>query len=193
MPTGPDYPHYPSAHEPPTRRSLSRLWLLAAFAFVVFGIAATATAFTVISRSSFWDLDTYIDEPEILTVVEHECDRMTKTVNGLTVTGSPHHQAEIIEKQNAAAQRMIDAVLALDPEVLAADKPTLAWAADWQQLLKARSAYADQVELGAEPDLEEPKDADGDSILDRMDWASEPECVIPEALLDPYPEFVEDI
>lgn len=193
VPSGPKFPHYPIAHEPALQRPLSRLWLLAAFALVAIGIAATATAVTAISRSSFWDLDSYIDEPEILTVVELECERMTKRVNDLTVTGSPRHQAEIIKKQNDAAQRMIDAILALDPDLLASDKPTLAWTADWQQLLSARSAYADQVEFGAEPDLEEPKDADGVSILDRMDWASQYACVVPEALLDPYPEQVEDI
>ena len=193
MPTGPEYPHYPSAHEPAPRRALSRLWLLAAFAFVAFGIVVTATAVTVISRSNVWDLDAYIDEPEILTVVEHECDRMTKRVNDLTVTGSPRHQAEIIKKQNDAAQHMIDAILALDPDLLASDKPTLAWTADWQQLLNARSAYADQVEFGAEPDLKEPKDANGESILDRMDWASQYACVVPEALLDPYPQQVAEI
>jgi hypothetical protein len=188
----PDYPHYPAPHEPARRRS-GRGWLLAAVAFVVVAFLGIATALVLIVRSIEMIDATYIDDPEILTVIEHECDKMTKTVNSLTVTGSPHHQAVVIRKQNEAAQRMVDAVLALDPDLLASDEPTLAWTADWEQLIIARSQYADQVELGAQPDLREPTDADGNSILERMDWATDRECVVPDALLDPYPELVEDV
>lgn len=152
-----------------------------------------STALVFIVRSIEMDAATYIDDPEILNVIADECDRMTRTVDGLTVSGSPHHQAVVIRKQNKAAQRMINAVLALDPDLLASDEPTLAWVADWEELLDVRSAFADQVESGAHPDLQEPTDADGNSILDRMDSASTPECVIPESLLDPYPVPVEEI
>lgn len=190
MPARPEYPYYPAPYQP-VRRSLSRWWLAAATAFVVVGLVGAATAFVLVGRAIELVAANSINDRQILAVVEKECDRMTRTVDDLTVGGSPHHQAEVIKKQNKAAQRMIDAVLALDPKLLAADKPTLAWAADWQQLLNLRSAFADQVELGADPDLQEPKNADGDSVIARMNWASGSVCVIPETLLNPYPDYAE--
>lgn len=189
----PAFPHYPSPHEP-TRSSLSPLWLVAAVGFVVGSLVVAAFAVVMIVRSDAWDdYATYIDNWDILDVVEPECDRMTDTVDGLIVTGSPKQQAAIIMKQNKAVERFVAAIREIDQDVLVADEPTIAWLADWDQLINLRSVFAAEVERGKQPELKLPTDSFGDPINERMDYASEPECVVPESLLDPYPQQVEDV
>lgn len=188
----PDFPHYQSPQQP-ARRTLSRWWLSAAVGFVVLGLVATSVAVVVIVRAASTDAASYIDDPDILAVVERECDRMTKTVDGLTVTGTLRQQAIVIAMQDDAVQRMIDAIRAIDPDLLAADKPTIEWTYDWEQLISVRSKYAVELLRGHIREMTEPRDADGNPILDRMDHASSPECVVPDALLDPYPKQVEEV
>lgn len=188
----PDFPHYQSPQQP-AHRALSRWWLSAAVGFVVLGLVATSVAVVVIVRAASTDAASYIDDPDILAVVERECDRMTKTVDGLTVAGTLREQATVIAKQDDAVQRMIDAIRALDPDLLAADKPTIEWTYDWEQLITVRGKYAVELLRGRLREMAEPRDADGDPILDRMDHASSPECVVPDALLDPYPKQVEEV
>lgn len=191
VPSTPNFPHYPAPHEP-NRVSLSPLWLVAAVGFVVSSLVVATFAVVTILRSSAWDdYATLIDNWDILDVVEVECEQMTDTVDDLIVTGMPTEQAAIIMKQNEAVERFVAAIREIDKDVLVADEPMIAWLADWDQLINLRSVFAAEVGRGKQPELKLPTDSYGDPINKRMDWASEPECVVPEALLDPYPEHVE--
>ena len=173
---------------------MSPLWLVAAVGFVVSSLVVATFAVVMIVRSDAWDdYATYIDNWDILDVVEPECDRMTDTVDGLIVTGSPKEQAAIIIKQNEAVERFVAAIREIDHDVLVADEPTIAWLSDWDQLINLRSVFAAEVGRGKQPELKLPNDSFGDPINERMDWASEPECVVPDALLDPYPKQVEEV
>ncbi|MGZ8704675.1 MAG: hypothetical protein ACXWYB_08415 [Aeromicrobium sp.] len=193
MPSGPEYPHYPIAHEPPPQ-SLSQLWLVAAIGFVVGSLIVATVAVVVISRADpLAAFATYIDDPEILHVIEPECGRMTDTVESLIVTGTPKEQAAVIVKQNEAVERFVAAVREIDADVLATDEPTVGWLADWDVLVSLRSVYAAELERGNRPVLELPTDSVGDPINERMDWASEPECVVPDTLLDTDPEVVKGV
>lgn len=193
VPSRPEFPHYPTAQQPKPLR-LSRWWLVAAIGFVVGSLVVAMSAVVFIARSDVWDgYAAYIENWDILDVVEPACHRMTDSVDGLIVTGSPKQQAAIIIKQNEAVEHFVATVREIDPDVLIADAPTIEWLADWDQLVNLRSVFAAELERGKQPELKLPTDSFGDPINVRMDWASEPECTVPEALLDPYPQQVEDI
>jgi len=185
----PEFPHYPSPHEP-VRLSLSPLWLVAVIGFAVGSLVVATFAVAVIFRSGRDVFATFIDDWRILEVVESECDRMTDTVEDLILTGTPRQQAAIIVKQNEAVERFVAAVREVDADVLAADEPTMAWLADWDQIISLRSVFAAELERGKHPVLKLPTDSVGDPINERMDWASGPECVVPDALLETDPEKV---
>lgn len=155
---------------------------------ILMSMAAATLLGVAFIRSEPWQVaSTYLDDWEILEVVETECGRMTEKVDGLTVTGTPQEQAAIILKQNEIVAVMLEHIREIDEEILAADEPALGWLADWDELLESRKAYAADVSSGASPEFEVPLDADGDEIITRMDWASEPECYVPETLYDPQP------
>lgn len=173
---------------PPPPLPLSPRWLLAAIGASALSLLLVFAAFIALVVFGSIDSRDFIENDSILQVVETECSTMTETVEGLAVRGSLEQQADTIDEQNQAIERMVRAVRALDPALLRSDLPTLEWTDDWELLIKVRSDYAEALRRGAEPDLAEPKDADGDPIIERMDFASSPECEVPMSLLDPYPE-----
>ncbi|MEO6471134.1 MAG: hypothetical protein ABIR57_04700 [Aeromicrobium sp.] len=192
MPSSSGYLDYP-VPPPPPPLPVEKRWLWVAVLFTIGSLIAIAGSFVILAIFSTNDFKDYIDNDRILAVVEHECDRMTKTVDSITVSGTLRQQAAAIRAQDVAVEKMVKAVRAIDPDLLDSDEPTLQWVADWDQLVNLRSVFAAEVERGHDPEFEEPTDLDGDPILDRMDFASEPECVVPDALLDPYPEDVEGV
>lgn len=155
-------------------------------------IIATSVVLIVKYGDSSFGFDTYIDDYEILDVIKPACDDMTEEVEDLTVTGTLAAQAKTIELQNKAVTRMLTTIRKLPTDLLIADEPTVSWLSDWESLLKARNTYVAELKSGHLPELEIPTDRDGYEVTERMDWASEPDCVVPEALLDPFPVEVDD-
>lgn len=187
MSSNPGYPHLPGPHQP-ARRPLSPLWLVPAIGLIVVSLVASVIFVAALIRSELPDeTATYLDDWDILEVVEVECIRMTTRIEDMTVTGTPDEQSAVILDQNEAVEAMLARVRKIDRDILAADEPAIAWLADWDKLLDARRDFAALVAQGKTTEFELPTDRVGDPIIDRMDWASEPECVVPDALLDPYP------
>src|SRR5687768_1332010 len=110
-----------------------------------------------------------IDNTELISVIEDECDEMTAKVESMPVQGDPSRQAQIIAEQNVAIDEMVAGIRSVGPNVLKDDPPTEEWLADWGRLVDAREAYADDILDGSRPYLDVPTDDRGKEIDVRMD------------------------
>ena len=185
-------PPYPPArnawdYPPPP---ISRRWRwapVAAVGLVIALIAGLICAAVVINGKDYPGI---IEDDRIVSVIDRECDIMTKTVESMPVTGSATQQAKIVTDQNKAIANMLTEIRSIDGDVLRADPPTISWLNDWDDLIAAREAFAEQRSNGYDTDLRIPRDADGDRIYERMDlvWLNSPVCEVPDELLNPYPD-----
>ena len=190
----PPYPPERNAWDYPPP-AISRRWIWAPIAAVV--AAAMAATALVISAVVIMgkDFPGMIEDSQIISVIERECDIMTETVRSMPIEGTASEQADIVADQNKAVANMLIEIRKLDDDVLKGDPPTNAWLDDWDALIVAREAYAEQRRDGYEANLRIPRDADGEQIQQRMDvvWLTTPACEVPEELLRPYPEDVSEI
>ena len=150
------------------------------------GSAMLATAIAVSSSGA----PGLIDDADLISVIEDQCAQMTSTVESMPVVGPPKRQAATIAHQNEAIGMMLGAIRDLGPDVIASDPPTNEWLGDWERLVEAREAYAEEILDGSLPDLEIPNDENGDDIDLRMDdvFIDGSTCEVPDVLLNPYPD-----
>lgn len=137
-----------------------------------------------------------IDDGDLTALIAEECQIMTTTVESMPVNGPPRRQARIIADQDEAVTTMVRRIRSQADDAIRLDQPAEAWLRDWEQLVAAREAYAGGILAGDEPDLRIPRDDDGDEIYLRMDdvWLNDPAaCVVPAALLFPYPDTRSDV
>lgn len=185
----PDYPPQHNAWEFPPP-PVSPRWKWAAIAAMVFGLVAGTTMLVVAVSVGSSGAPGLIDNAELISVIEQECDEMTTTVESLPIQGSPRRQAQSIAAQNVAVEDMVDDIRSVGGDLLAGDPPTDEWLADWGRLVDAREAYADEILDGTMPDLQIPTDDHGDDIYLRMDdvFFTDSTCEVPAVLLNPYPD-----
>ncbi len=138
------------------------------------------------------DFPSVIQDDQIVSVITRECDIMTETVKSRPITGTAAEQADIVIDQDKAIANMLTEIRKIDGDVRRADPPTNAWLDDWDALIVAREAFAEQRRNGYDTDLRIPRDAKGDYTYKRMDdvWLSSAVCEVPEELLNPYPRDV---
>ncbi|GAA3530583.1 hypothetical protein GCM10022234_29740 [Aeromicrobium panaciterrae] len=187
-------PPYPPEHNaweyPPPPISRRWIWapILAVTLATVIGAGLVVGAVVIGSK----DFPSVIQDDKILSVITRECDIMTETVKSMPIEGTAEEQASTIRDQDKAILNMLAAIRGVDEDVRAADPPTNDWLDDWNALVAAREAFAEQRSSGYELDLRIPKDADGDGIYQRMDevWLTKEACEVPEELLNPYPEDI---
>lgn len=189
----PAYPPERNAWEYPPP-PISRRWIWAPIIAVV--VAAVLGAGLIVSGVLIGgkDFPSMIQDDEILSVISRECDIMTETVESMPITGTPVDQARAVQDQDKAIANMLAEIRSVDEDVRASDPPTNDWLDDWDTLIAAREAYAEQLRGGYEADLHIPRDANGDYIYERMDavWFDDKACEVPEALLNPYPEDISE-
>ncbi len=94
-----------------------------------------------------------IEDDRIVSVIARECEIMTETVKSMPIKGSAAEQADVVTDQNKAITNMLTAIRKIDGDVLRADPPTNTWLADWEALIAAREAFAEQRRDGYDADL----------------------------------------
>lgn len=167
--------------EPPVRRR----WFWVAVVGGPAAVLAMVVAFGAMVVLEVGDSPGLIDDPEVMSAVDDECRSMTSTVEGLPLAGGPGEQARRIIDQNDAVEQMVEAIRELGSDVLARDRPTQEWLADWDRLVEARATFARDLATETRATLDVPR-VDGQSITDRMDEATLLiECVVPEELTEP--------
>lgn len=190
----PDYPppHNAWQFPPPP---VSPRWKWAAIGAMVFGFIGGSTMLVVAITVGSSGVPGLIDDTELISVIERECDQMTSEVESLPIDGTPRRQAQTIAAQNVAIDDMLADIRSVGPTVLANDPPTEEWLADWEQLVDAREAYAEDLLAGSQHRLEVPHDDRGRDIDVRMDdvFFTESTCVVPEVLVEPYPGDASDV
>ncbi|MEV7396749.1 hypothetical protein [Aeromicrobium sp. NPDC092404] len=190
----PDYPPPHNAWEFPPP-PVSRRWKWVAIAAMVLGLVATAGGLVTVIAVGSAGTPGLIDDAELISVIERECEQMTSEVESLTIEGSPESQAKAISAQNAAIEEMVDGIRSVGPELLASDPPVDEWLTDWGRLVRARNAYVEEMLRGSFPDLDIPTDDRGEDIWVRMDdvFLTESTCEVPVELLDPFPDDASDV
>lgn len=163
------------------------MWFWLALSLALGSFIVTAVGLTTLIIVGSTDSKGFLEDTKILEVAKSECTNLRATMKQFPVEGSPNEQADAIKAQNQAIDHLVQRVRALDPARLRSDKPALAWTDDWERLIKARSDYAESLRVGSLTDMAQPTDGHGHSIIDRMDFASSPECSIPKSLFAPYP------
>jgi hypothetical protein len=174
---------------------VSRRWLWVAILAIVSSLVAAVglgVAGAVIASKDFPNL---IEDRHLLTVIGHECQIMTDSIESMPVEGTPKEQAAIVIDQDRAVERMLRAIRQVDARTREADKPTDMWLDDWDRLVEAREQFADLVARGKRPVLHIPRDADGNFVDERMNdvWLTTTECTVPDDLVNPYPKNIDDI
>ena len=186
----PDYPPPYNAWQFPPPKVSSR-WKWAAIGASVFGLVAGTTLLVVTIAVGSSGLEGVIDDPDLISVIETQCDKMTTTVEALPIHGTARRQGQSILRQNDAIRDMISGITATaGPELLADDPPSREWLADWSSLSEARETYAIALMDGEPATLELPMDDRGRDIYVRMDDAflDGSTCRVPEVLVNPEPD-----
>ncbi len=157
---------------------------------MVFGLLGGATMLVVVITVGSTSAPGLIDDPDLISVIERECEQMTNSVEALPMHGTPRRQAQTIARQNVAVEDMVDDIRSVGSETLASDPPTNEWLADWDRLIDARESYATKILDGSFAQLDVPNDDRGNDIDLRMDdvFIGSSACEVPEALLNPYPD-----
>ena len=187
----PPYPPVRNAWDYPPP-PISRRWIWAPIiAVVVASIVGTGLVVSglVISGKDFPSM---IQDDQIVSVISRECEIMTETVKSMPITGTPAEQARAVQDQDKAISNMLVEIRKVDDGVRSADPPTNDWLKDWDALIDAREAFAEQRANGYEADLRIPRAENGDAIEKRMDevWLTDQACEVPDKLLNPYPEDI---
>lgn len=157
---------------------------------MVFGLLGVTTMIVVVVTVGSTSAPGLIDDPELISVIERECQQMTSSVESLPIHGTPRRQAQTIARQNVAVEDMVDDIRSVGQETLAGDPPSDEWLADWDRLVDAREAYAEEILEGSLAQLQVPTDDRGEDIDIRMDdvFIGGSPCEVPEVLLNPYPD-----
>ncbi|VXB32784.1 hypothetical protein [Aeromicrobium sp. 9AM] len=184
-------PSYPPAQNawqfPPP--PVSPRWRWVAIAAMVFSLIAGATMLTIAIAAGSASAPGLIDDSELISVIESECDQMTTTVESLPIHGSASRQAQSILEQNAAVIDMVRDIREEARNLLTSDPPSNEWLTDWDRLVEARKAYAQEILLGGTAaSFDIPTDEHGNEIDLRMNDAflGAPACEVPSVLLEPY-------
>ena len=185
----PDYPPAQNAWQFPPPPVSSR-WKWAAIAAMVLGLIGGSTMLTIAITIGSSGAPGLIDDTELISVIERECNQMTTKVESLPIHGTPRRQAQTIVAQNVAVADMVHDIRDEAGDLLTSDPPSNDWLTDWDRLVAAREAYARKLLGGSQRGLDIPTDEHGKDIYLRMDDAflGEPSCEVPAALLNPYPE-----
>lgn len=184
MPTDPaPLPPYPPQRvwtfpPPPVRRGWFWVAITAMVLSVVLGIALIATAAVVESGDS----PGIVDDPELLAIINAECADMTDRVESVDRTDT----IDAIQEQNIAVVQMVEAIDAQAGSLIRNDVPTEDWLTDWLDLVDARDAYINALNVQSNVRLEIPRDPDGSLIVNRMnDALLNGSCEVPAVLVDP--------
>ncbi|KRC64086.1 hypothetical protein ASE12_04495 [Aeromicrobium sp. Root236] len=181
----PDYPPPHNAWQfPPPKVSPGWKWV--AIAASVLGLIAGTSLFVVIFSVGSSGMEGVIDDPDLISVIEDECDAMTNTVTALPIHGSPRRQAQSILRQNVAVVDMVHDIRDQARDLLTSDPPSEDWLRDWDRLVEARRTYADALVDGEAGTFDVPTDSRGKEITERMNDAfiDDSTCHVPDVLVD---------
>ncbi|MET7966370.1 hypothetical protein [Micromonospora sp. NPDC005305] len=178
----PTLPPYPGS-APPGRGSAG-WWVLGAVLVVVIAVGGVVVFCAGLWTYANHDRPELIDNPPVSEVAENACATMRATVAAKAAPPDAPVDARVrsIREQNAAVTVMVAQVRDLDRDLLADDRPTDAWLADWETLVGARERYAADLAAGRRPHFVVPT-ADGGPLTDRMNSVGL-RCEVPPQLID---------
>lgn len=130
---------------PPPRPSWwSRLTVGLSAAAALSVIACWIYAMATLTRHDDPEL---IDDPSVISKVESACAEMTASLAQPVASGSIRavSQASTIRAQNEAVEAMTSAIRSLGRSSLAQDRPTAEWLTNWDELVRVRTNYADDL------------------------------------------------
>lgn len=109
----------------------------------------------------------YVDQGSVIDAVEEPCEDMLEAAEDVAVGGSTGAAASALRAWTAAAQRIVAAVNAAEP-----NQDSREWRDDWSAIIKAVEAYADNFGE-ANNTLTLPEG------LEDMYWETDAECGVP--------------
>ena len=155
----------------------------------VLAIVVAATAIAVGTAWFMWAFVTayvdhdrieMVDDPVVVDRVLAACAEMNDELASLAEARAEGQArtAQLIRAENKAVASMVSDVRALGHQRLSGDRPTEAWLADWETLVRAREDFSRSPDLG-EKAFRVPI-ADGEPIAQRMDTVGL--CPVPTQL-----------
>ncbi|MRJ77007.1 hypothetical protein GEV29_10690 [Aeromicrobium sp. SMF47] len=191
MPDTEELPPYPPARDawqfPPP--PVHRRWKWVAISAGALALAAAVFLITAVVELEGRDAPGLIEDEELVSIIDRECELMSSTVASMPVTGTPREQGQTIIDQNLAISRMLSAIEGRAGDRIDADRPARMWLDDWTTLVDARNRYVlAELEDGSAR-FRVPRDPDGHPLPERMNDAflDDGTCAVPKALLSPYP------
>ncbi|MDO3701780.1 hypothetical protein Q3W71_08815 [Micromonospora sp. C28SCA-DRY-2] len=173
-----------AAGPPPSGRGTARWWVLGGGLVVVSAVCGVVVFCAGLWTYANHDRPELIDDPPVSEVAESACATMRATVAAKAAPPGAPVDARVrsIREQNAAVTAMVAQVRGLDADLLADDRPTTLWLADWETLVQTRERYAADLAAGGRPHFVAPT-ADGEPLTDRMNSVGLL-CEVPPQLLD---------
>lgn len=165
-------------------RSTAGWWVGGAILIVVIAVGGVVVFCAGLWTYANHDRPELIDNPPVSEVAESACATMRAAVAAQTAPPGASVDARVrsIREQNAAVTAMVAQVRGLDRDLLADDRPTNLWLADWETLVEARERYAADLAAGGRPHFVVPT-ADGEPLTRRMNSVGL-SCEVPPQLVD---------
>lgn len=182
MTSWPTYP--PPAPSRPPKPWYRSAWLWIG-AYIAIAVAACAALFVVfiVNLDEGFDDGYWVDQESVNSAVEEPCDDMATAAQQIQIFSTPsvgaahlHHFAEVGRGIPAAIESVDDA-----------SGDSLRWRDDWNVVLDAVDAYAEELESDGQGTFGTPVDDDGDPVISEMSWVSDVACEVPPIIvaLDP--------
>lgn len=173
-----------AAGSAPSGRGTAGRWVVGAVLILVVAVGGVVVFCAGLWTYANHDRPELIDNPPVSEVAESACATMRATVAAQAAPpGAPvDARVRAIREQNAAVTAMVAQVRGLDRDLLADDRPTNLWLADWETLVEARERYAADLAAGGRPHFVVPT-ADGEPLTQRMNSVGLI-CEVPPQLLD---------
>jgi hypothetical protein len=159
------------------------VWLWIYVGVAMLGVVAVFVLFVTSVGDAFDDTTYWVDQGSVNRAVAEPCRDMATAADQIQIFSTPavgaaslHHFAEVGRGIPAAIDSVDDA-----------NGDALRWRNDWNAVLDAVDAYADELEADGEGSFDSPVDGDGDPVIGDMAWVSDVDCEVPPiiAALDP--------
>ena len=191
----PGYPP-PPPPKPPTpwyRNLMVWLWVYVGFAGIaIVGLAMLSVggffAFLFVAgdvEDGYDDADYYVEQESVNRAVAEPCDAMTTAADQIQIFSTPSVGAASLHHFADVGRGIPTAIDSVDD----ADGQALRWRNDWNVVLDAVDAYADELEADGAATFDTPLNGDDEPVLAVMAGVSDVGCEVPPIITALDPQF----
>jgi len=152
------------------------------FGLGVVGVIGFFTIVGLLLGDDFGDYEDgyyYVDQTSVVRAVEEPCANMRSAASDIQLFGDPKAAATDIKGFVIAAQGIVDAIDAHDPNA-----DSRKWRDDWKSLNGDLTTYADDLSTkGPAAVFASSTTIDDEPVMTRMAYSSDANCEVPQVIM----------